>query len=99
LPKVPTIQAKAIKCTIGLDVHQLAKVRVGNGDRTMLAIEVGGRRITADLASKSVRKAQKTIRENGVDGTFCALQGRLLPGDVLTDAGLSAQVKAPKEAA
>ena len=38
----------------------------------------------------------KTILENGVDGTFCGLQGRLLAGDVLADAGLSAQLKAPK---
>lgn len=94
VPKVPIILAKAIKVVIGLDPAQLLGLRVRDGDlRTPLIVEVGGRRVTVDLASKSVRKAMKTIRENGVDGTLCGLQGTLKAGDVLTDAGLSAQVK------
>jgi hypothetical protein len=98
VPRVPAIlQGKAIKATIPLDPARLLDLRIGQGDvRTVLTIDAGGRRVTADLASKSIRKAQATIREHGVDGTFCAIQAKLAAGDVLTEAGLLAQVKAPK---
>ena len=92
----PIIQAKAIKASINLDPILLLRLRVRDGDlRTGLTIEVGGRRVTVDLATKSVRKAQATIREFGAANVFCGLQGRLAEGDVLADAGLSAQLKAP----
>ena len=44
--KAPIIQAKAIKCVINLDPAQLLGLRVRDGDeRTMLIVEVGGRRV------------------------------------------------------
>jgi predicted O-methyltransferase YrrM len=55
--------------------------------------------VTADVAAKSLRKAQAAIREAGVDGVAVILQGALAAGDEITEAGLSAQPKAPKAVA
>jgi hypothetical protein len=54
------------------------------------------RKLTADIATKSLRKAQTAIREAGADGVALVLQGCLLEGDIVAEAGLSAQPKAAK---
>lgn len=52
--------------------------------------------VSADIAARSVRKAQAAIREWGADGLAVILQRALVAGDRFAEAGLSAQRKAPK---
>jgi predicted O-methyltransferase YrrM len=52
--------------------------------------------VTAEIAAKSLRRAQRAIREAGTDNIVPLLQGRLAAGDVIAEAGLSAQPKAAK---
>lgn len=54
------------------------------------------RKLSADIAAKSLRKAQAAIREAGVDGVALVLRGCLVDGDIVAEAGLSAQPKAVK---
>jgi predicted O-methyltransferase YrrM len=54
-------------------------------------VTVAGRVVTADLNAKSVRKAISTIRENGVENVACALQGKLLADNSVSEAGVTAQ--------
>jgi hypothetical protein len=65
--------------------------------RTDITISVGGRTVSADLATKSVRKAVKTLTENGTENVVLILQGALGPNDCIEEAGITAQVKAPAE--
>jgi predicted O-methyltransferase YrrM len=65
----------------------------------ILRVQLPDRVVTADVAAKSLRKAQAAIREAGVDGVAVILQGALAAGDEITEAGLSAQPKAPKAVA
>jgi hypothetical protein len=64
--------------------------------RVVLKIRVADRTISADIASKSLRKARAAIAEHGTDGVALILQGKLTSGDVLIEAGLVAQPKVPK---
>jgi hypothetical protein len=68
----------------------------GGSARTVLNIRLPDRSVSADLASKSIRKAQAAIDEHGADGVACIIQGKLVAGDRIAEAGLVAQVKAPK---
>jgi hypothetical protein len=63
-----------------------------------LRIRLPDRTITAEIAAKSLRKAQTAIREAGADNIALVLQGQLIAGDVIAEAGLSAQPKAAKPA-
>ena len=59
-------------------------------------IIIDGRTVKGDLNPKSVRKAIATIREHGAEAVAVVLQGNLAPGDVLDQAGISAQLKGPR---
>jgi len=52
------------------------------------------RPLTAEIAAKSLRKAQTAIRETGADNIALVLQGHLVAGDRVAEAGLAAQPKA-----
>ena len=67
--------------------------------RTIITITVAGRTVSADLATKSIRKAHITLAEHGLNGVVCVLQGKLQGDNTLADAGLAAQVKAQPVAA
>ena len=82
---MPNLTARSLKATLVLEPAQLA--------------EVDGRTVTTDIAAKSARKALAAIREHGADGVMAILQGKLGKGDVLLEAGLVVQPKAPKAAA
>lgn len=90
--------AKALKVTLVLDPAPLVGITVPDGvPRQTLAVLVDGRRVTAELASKSLRRAIAGITEHGIDGVACVLQGKLAPsGNAIVEAGLSALPKAPK---
>jgi hypothetical protein len=95
-----TISARALKVTAVLDPTELAMLAVPDGrPRITLHVRTPDRTVTADLASKSVRKAQAAIAEHGPEAIALILQGKLAaaPGaDQIAEAGLVAQLKAPK---
>jgi len=92
--------ANKLKVTMTLKAEELLGVLAPEGQRVVLKITTAdGRVVSADIATKSLRKAQAAIREAGPDGVACILQGSLAAGDVLAEAGLVAQPRVKKEAA
>ena len=60
------LNARALKCTVILDPAEVAQIVAPDGKpRTVIAIRLPDRRVTADLNAKSVRKAVATISEHG----------------------------------
>ena len=92
----PTVNAKRLKVTVVIDPAELAAVSAPDGKpRVKLRIQLPDRRLVADIAAKSIRKAQAAISEHGADEVAVILQGVLLADDGVSEAGLSAQPKAP----
>jgi hypothetical protein len=60
----------------------------------ILRIRLPDRKLSSDFAAKSLRRAQAAVREAGADAVALILQGCLVEGDVIAEAGLSAQPKA-----
>ena len=60
--------------------------------RVVIEIRLPDRRVSVDVAAKSVRKAVAAISEHGPDGVAVIVQGKLV-GDTLTGAGIVAQPK------
>jgi hypothetical protein len=58
-----------------------------------LRIRLPDRAVTAEIATKSLRKGQTAIRETGADNIARVLQGHLVAGDRVAEAGLSALPK------
>ena len=96
-----TTTARKLKVTMVLDPAPFAGRRFPDDapPRIEVTVTVGGRTVTADLATKSVRKAAKALAEHGVDGVALVLQGALTSSNVIEDAGITAQVKAPQPVA
>jgi hypothetical protein len=89
--------ARKIKVAIVIDAAPFVKLGVPPDNappRTNIVVEVAGRTLTADVSTKSVRKAVKTLLENVEQGVTLVLQGALVAGDHVDEAGLIAQVKA-----
>jgi hypothetical protein len=55
------------------------------------------RPLVADLATKSVRKAVKSLQEHGPENVTLVLQGVLSANDHVEEAGLVAQAKTQPE--
>jgi hypothetical protein len=92
--------ARKLKVTMVIDAAPFAALRAVPDDapaRTEITIAVGGRTVSADLATKSIRKAVKTLTENGADNVVLILQGSLSSNDRIEEAGITAQVKVPAE--
>jgi hypothetical protein len=103
LPLPGTLTASRLKITVMLNAAELAAVTAPptNGadkQRVTLRIRLPDRTISAEVAAKSLRKSQNAIREVAADAIVVMLQGHLVAGDRVAEAGLSAQVKAPKPA-
>jgi hypothetical protein len=93
----PALTARRLKVAAALDAAELLKVAVPEGTpRIVLRVALPDRTATADVATKSVRRAQATIREAGADNVALLLQGHLIANDVIAEAGLVAQPKTPK---
>ena len=94
-----SISGKAVKVVVPLDPHELVRLTAPDGQpRTVLRIGLPDRAtFAADIATKALRKAIATIRDNGPDNCVSFIQGKLA-GTKVTEAGLVAQVKAPKPA-
>jgi hypothetical protein len=91
-----TLTAKSLKCTVVLEPAEVASLSAPPGHpRVPITIQVAGRKLSAHLNAKSVRKCLVTISEAGPDNCVAVLQGKLA-GDVVEDAGLAIQIKAPK---
>jgi hypothetical protein len=94
--------ARKLKITAVLDAAPFVKLGVPPDDappRTSLIVAIGDRTLSADLATKSVRKAVKTLLEHGEQNVVLVLQGALAADNRVEEAGLVAQVKAPQTAA
>ena len=92
-----TLTASRLKVTTVLNATELLAVPAPEGKpRITLRIRLPDRTITAEIAAKSLRKAQNAMREAGADGIVTVLQGHLVAGDRIAEAGLSAQPKTPK---
>jgi hypothetical protein len=92
-----TLTAAWLKVTTILNADDLLAITAPEGrPRVTLHIRLPDRSVTAEIAAKSLRKAQTAIREAGADNLALVLQGHLVAGDVIAEAGLSAQPKAAK---
>jgi hypothetical protein len=91
--------ARKLKVTAVLDVASFAALGVVADNvpsRTDVSIAVGGRTVVADIATKAVRKAVKTIADNGADKVTLVLQGVMTKENRIEEAGLAATVKVEK---
>ena len=94
------LESRAFKASVVLDPAALAGVDVPNGlSKVTLRVAVPGRTIVAEVTAKSLRRTVAAIAAAGPNGVAVVLQGKLEPGDVLTEAGIAAQPKAPKPTA
>jgi hypothetical protein len=93
----PPLTASRLKVTVVLNAAELLTVPAPEGKpRVTLRIALPSRTVTADIAAKSLRKTQTVIREAGADNVAVILQGHLIAGDVIAEAGLTAQSKIAK---
>lgn len=92
-----TLTAGRLRVSTTLNAAELLAVPAPNGNpRLKLRIRLPDRTVTADIAAKSLRRAQKAVREAGADNIPLVLQGRLAAGDTIAEARLSAQSKAAR---
>jgi hypothetical protein len=94
--------ARKLKITVVLDAAPFVNLGVPPDDapsRTSLVVAVGDRAVTADIATKSVRKAVRTLLEHGEQNVALVLQGSLAADNSVEEAGIVAQVKAAQTAA
>jgi hypothetical protein len=90
-----TLTARALKVTVPLDPAEIASMPASGQERIKLAIACEGKLYTADIATKSLRKAQATIAASGAVNVFAMVQGKL-KGSEIVECGLVAQIKTPK---
>jgi hypothetical protein len=95
----PILTATLPKVSLTLNAAELLAVAAPEG-RPQLTLRIGlpGRFVTAEIATKSLRKAQRAISEVGADNVALVLHGHLTTDDTIAEAGLSAQPKAVKQA-
>ena len=92
-----TLAAARLKVTTTLNATELLAINPTDGKpRVSLRIRLPDRIVTAEIASKSLRKAQTAIHDAEADSIALVLQGRLIAGDVFAQASLSAQPRAAK---
>jgi hypothetical protein len=90
--------ARKLKITVVIDSDPFVKTGVPPDNapsRTAINVNVGGRTISADIATKSIRKAVKALLEHGQQNVALILQGELNAKDQVESAGIVAQVKQP----
>ena len=90
-----SITARAIKVTIPLDAAAIAMLPAPSQERVELVVGCDGLRYTANIATKSLRKAKGIISANGAEKVFTMLQGKL-KGNEIVEVGLVAQIKIAK---
>jgi hypothetical protein len=91
-----TLTARSIKVTVQLDPAEIkALPSLHDQERVKLEVACEGKLYSADIATKSLRKAKATISANGTENVFGMVQGKL-KGNEIVECGLVAQVKTPK---
>jgi hypothetical protein len=90
-----TVVARAVKVMIPLQPATVAALSAPESgpSRIKLTVTFDGGALRAEVAAKSVRKAQRVLAENGLEAVFCMLQGKLAPKNEIVECGLVAQVK------
>jgi len=89
------LTARSIQLKITLAPEEVFRLGAPEGQpRIKLNVVYDGGTLSTEVATKSVRKAQSTIRAAGVESTFVMLQGKLGRGEI-REAGLVAQPKTP----
>jgi hypothetical protein len=96
------LTAKSVKLTLVIDPAALIDFVVPNGRRPRFHIRVNDRKLTGDLNPKTLRKVTAAVTEHGPDNVNVLIQGRLgakdhTGADIVTDAGIAVQIKAPAE--
>jgi hypothetical protein len=87
------LNARVLKCTVVLDPVEVAQLVAPDGKPpVVIDIRLPDRRLSVDLAAKSVRRAIATISEHGPDGVVVIVQGKLV-GDTINEAGMFSQPK------
>ena len=87
------LTARSVQLKITVAPEEVLRLPAPEGPpRVKFSVSYEGGTLSAELAAKSVRKAQSTIRTTGVENTFVMLQGKLGRGSIL-DCGLVAQPK------
>jgi hypothetical protein len=66
--------------------------------RTTITVVVAGRTVTADIATKTIRKVVRGLQEHGPENVVLVLQGALAMNNHLEEASIVAQVKAASAA-
>ena len=101
MPHTVQLAARGIKITVVLNsagvAEALAPFAEATG-RVPVVLAVEGRKLRFDMASKAIRKALATLAEHSPDRVAVIVQGRLMTDDVVAEAGLVAQAKAPRAA-
>jgi hypothetical protein len=91
-PTVASITARAIKVTIPLSPESVLALAAADGQpRLQFIITHEDTKLRADVAAKSVRKAQTTIREAGARNCFVIIQGKIGRGGEILECGLVAR--------
>jgi hypothetical protein len=98
-PRPGTLAATRLKVTLKLNAAELNAITAPEGKpRVTLRVRLPDRALTAEIAAKSLRKAQTAIRDIGADNITLVLHGQLVASDVIAEAGLGAQPKAHPKA-
>jgi hypothetical protein len=77
LPPRPSLTAQRLKVSLVLNPDELLTSPLPTAPRVTLRIRLPDRKLTADIAAKSLCKAQAAIREAGADAIALVLQGCL----------------------
>lgn len=94
---MPPIGIRALKMAFTISPDQWPMDIPLSGDQVIVPVTTPeGLMVHVPLKTKSVRKAQKTVAAIRADGddAILLIQGRLLPGMQLAEAGLTVQRKA-----
>jgi hypothetical protein len=97
---LPPLTARSIKITLVLNTAEAAAVLRPFADtrhRVAVKIAVEGHRLSADF-SKAIHKALAAVEEHGPEGVAVLIQGKLVSGGRVIEAGLVAQPRTPKPA-
>jgi sRNA-binding protein len=89
--------AKSAKITLVLDTASITRINSEGKKQVQLVVQVCEMKFTAELNSKSYRKALATIDELGADNCNAILQGYMPKFGVLEGVGLVVQPKKAKE--
>jgi hypothetical protein len=93
-----TTTSRKLKVTAVIDSAPLAALKAipdNAPPRCELVVKVDGQNFTADISSKTLRKAVRTLTESGIANCTCIIQGTLAGNDRIEEAGLVCNVKEP----